>query len=213
LPWNSIEQISKDWFSNLMAKEESPKPARLILRWGIICFVGVCFLPFLHGCAISVPGFAYTPSLSGQVVDKNGKPLPDTYILYDYQGKKQGIVSSSSYVLGGAIIVTDKKGQFTIPSLAHHKSLFSSRARIRIYAGYSPVTHSHFYAVTDQHGKVTLPDNTSDLIAWADSLNRVEFVYRAMQMVDFENRDALKNQEAFTAMLQSEHRLLTARKN
>jgi hypothetical protein len=52
----------------------------------IICCIGVFIFPFASDCQISIPGFAYTPGVSGQVIDKNGKPLPGAYILYDYHG-------------------------------------------------------------------------------------------------------------------------------
>jgi len=52
----------------------------------IICCIGVFIFPFVSDSQISVPGFSYTPSVGGQIVDKNGKPLSGAYILYDYHG-------------------------------------------------------------------------------------------------------------------------------
>jgi hypothetical protein len=186
-----------------------------------ICCIVIFILPFLmfwSGSAISLPGFACTPSFSGNIVDKRGKPVPGTYILYNYQGWAQGIVTHPSYSLPAAIVVTDTNGKFTIPSLFQHKDLFATRAKLATIVIYSPVTHSHSY-FDDPEGRndhtVSLPDNTHDLNAWADSLNRVEFALSCMRPDDLGIQALSRNQEDFSAlnaMLQSEHRLLDERK-
>src|SRR5476651_1594267 len=113
----------------------------------IVCCIGVFIFQFLSGCATSVPGFAYTPGVSGQLVDKNGKRLPGAYILYDYHGYTPGTLGGSSpdYIKNPTFTVTDTNGQFAIPSLSFKKPLGLGRPKFNILAGYSPITHSAFF--------------------------------------------------------------------
>ena len=194
------------------------KKSKLKLIVVIVFCIVICILPFALG-------LSYTPSFTAQIVDKNGKPLPGTYILYDYQGWIYGIVEGSHYYRNPSIVMTDKNGQFTIPALVHrHRPFGESRAKVHIEVGYSSVAHCVFYGtdfLKDWHDEepnvhvVTLPDNTNDPKAWADSLYHLKFALSCVDdiyLVSSYQNSIQKIQEDFAAMIQSEQKLLNQTK-
>jgi tetratricopeptide (TPR) repeat protein len=184
----------------------------------IICFVGVFIFPFVSDCQISFPGFEYTPSISLQIVDKDGKPVPDAYILYEYRGSTPRFPEGSDiYIKNPTIAITDTNGQFKIRGLFQTKPLGRERAEFEFFGAYSPVTHSAFGVdASRSHQKITLGDNTNDLKRWEKDLEALEKGYGWLMFMvnDSEPNKNLvvTNKEKFEAMIQSERRLLNERK-
>ena len=144
-------------------------------KLSIVYLVPIFIVLLLSGC-LSVEPFSYSPSFSAQVVDKNGKPLPGIYILYDYAGEESAIVERSSYVLEAAILVTDQNGRFKVPSLFQTHSLFKTGAKMAVWPGYCPTTHSMFVPDFKTH-KIVPPDNSNNPKAWADDLKAFRWRY------------------------------------
>lgn len=121
---------------------------------------------------------------------------------------RQGLWGGSSpdYIKNPTFTVTDTNGQFAIPSLSFKKPLGLGRPKLNILAGYSPITHSAFVVKTSgNHQKITLQDNTTNLLAWEKDLNAFEGGYG--QLVFDNELFKIKNGEEVEAMLKLERGL------
>ena len=179
--------------------------------------IPIVILLLAAGC-YSIEPFSYTSSFSVLVVDKNGKPLPGAFIPYSYEGDFFALVEAHSYVVEAGILVTDQNGQYRVPALFETHSLFKSGAKLAVWSGYCPTTHSMFvqdYKARRTH-KIVVADNSNNLKAWADDLKAFSWSCSCWgdiaNVLEWKGQTILPAQKKIRAdlyaMLQSEQQLL-----
>ena len=175
------------------------------------------------GIIVSMTGCVsfFTRSFTAQVVDSTNQPLSDAFVIFDYSGGN----IAGSYSLGASMVKTGENGKFTIPSFVHfHNPIFETGATPDIMGVYSPTTHSFvsqgdflkdFNDQRPSKHRATLPDNTGNSGAWANSLHNVVFAFDNMLMENKGSMDAIpaprKIKKEFVDMLQSEFDQFNAR--
>ncbi len=185
----------------------------------IVHLIPLVILLLASGC-LSIEPFSYTSSFSVRVVDKDGKPLPGAYIPYSYEGDTFAFVETHSYVAKAGILVTDQNGRYRVPALFLIHSLFKSGAKLAVWPGYCPTTHSVFvqdYRARRTH-KIVVNDNSDNPQAWADDLKAFSWGYNCWgnvaDVLECKGQTILPAQKKIRAdldaMLQSEQRLLGA---
>ena len=111
------------------------------------------------------------------VVDNKGSPLPNTFVVYDYEGDAFNIATPAHYSKAGAVIRTDVEGRVSIrPSVKFRVPFLQQRPRLRIHAVWSPQTHSRVFLWFDrpENGKVVLNDVTTNRAEWAFSIEQMQ---------------------------------------
>ena len=78
------------------------------------------------------------------VVDANGLPLSDAFVVYEYHGDSFGFGHSGSHTRSGSITQTDENGRFRIPTKIFFRiPLVEYPEDLVIHAIWSPRTHSN----------------------------------------------------------------------
>ncbi len=117
LIWFGFGSTKRMCFFNRMAIGERRKPdaKNQTMTAIIVCCISLFIFPFVADCQISFPGFEYTPSISLQIVDKVGKPVPDAYILYEYRGSTPRFPEGSDiYIKDPTIAITEPNKNLVI---------------------------------------------------------------------------------------------------
>jgi tetratricopeptide (TPR) repeat protein len=138
--------------------------------------------------------------------------LPGAYIPYSYEGDTFAFVETHTYVAEVGILVTDQNGRYRVPALFQTHSLFKTGAKLAIWPGYCPTTHSMFAPDSKTH-KTVPPDNSNNPKAWADDFKGFCWRYscwRDLTLGQATSPAQKKIQADLDAVLQSEQRLLDA---
>ena len=99
----------------------------------------VCFAILLIMCLC----VCISPGKRGRVLDANGTPIANAYVIYGYSGTECHIVDADVYYRPGTVIQTDENGYFRIPAAIRIRDpLFQSPFLYpQIFVVYDPRTH------------------------------------------------------------------------
>lgn len=194
---------------------------KIIVILGVVVFLCV-------GLLWATKIFYHLNGLKLKVVDANGMPLTNVFVVYQYYGHGFGVGHPGSITKSGSVLQTDKNGRFKIPSKIFFRTpLMEERVELEIHAIWSSETHSRallwkntkepetvkgIYEFLPKEKKLVLHDLTDNPREWLFMMEQMRELVMEMDMPNMVNVKAPKEvRDKLESALRNDERLFKDR--